>query len=737
MGDFKPPQFSLDKAGSGQDVPPPTAIDLSIPIEAYAASTSHAMDPSLELGPELWDEVDRANATRVDQLNNEFIDRQREILHTGDDAFFKQTGRDAILNAPAIHARLESARQETLGRAANDVQREWLGETLGKHKIVEHFDIGGHVGRQSLVWQKAVNRRRLDNLNRQAGVEYRIPGAVEALANASESSARDHARASGHRPDCPEAQAEVDIARSAVFRHAIEGALAKGAHTVAFKLHERAKGKLILGDAKLLDKMIEAAREMDVGKEYVAKIAPTSAMKNRSVADLDKMQAEATLRNNEDWKDNTAQRGTNQHFINVQFAKAKRQVEMDETKLAQTVHDWLTTPGPDGRLRTGRPPFMTWAKLTWEERQAVDKILRENVLLPAEGNNAQSVERQTLDMRPHDDRPVIEPTVGKMDGEASPTLLPANAGSPATTAGAAGAAGESGFAKAVRNLIRLTPLAGPAALAALPLMFIPTNTQSETIDLGPGLRARRRPGQRTVEIEKLVDKGIGSQWETLPVPAEIVNRPDGRQVIGIDVDKLEQFVAPQTTSRLRSQAVPAFPGQEPPPPIPLVVEMRIGTSTDGGVTTSVREATKEEVEEFCYNYPHYKKIAEEASRRGEALGLKKGLPHGLYVHKQVELEILKISQLQEILDELGIQNLEPEFAVLNGTPQSYNLKGSSRLDVLEILRRKTICVYDFKTGNARFPDHTMHRYGQEAGKYVRRKLGSGYDRVYVIPVRVP
>ena len=737
MGDFKLPQFSLDEAGSGQDVPPLTANDLSIPVEAYAASTSYAIDPSLELGPELWDEVDRANAARVDELNNQFIDRQREILHIGDDAFFKQTGRDAILNAPAIHARLAAARQETLGRASNDVQREWLGETLDKHKIVEHFDIGDHVGRQSLAWQRSINRRRLDLLNRQAGIDHADPRMIEALAHASESSARDHARASGHRPDSPEAQAEVDIARSAVFRHAIEGALAKGAHAVAIKLHERAKGKLIPGDAKLLDKMIEAAREMDVGKEYVAKIAPTSAMKNRSVADLDKMQAEATTRNNEDWKDNEAQRGTNQHFINVQFAKAKRQVEVDETKLAQTVHDWLTTPGPDGRLRTGRPPFMTWAKLTWEEQQAVDSILKENVLRPADGNNAQGVERQILGVSPHDDRPFVEPTVGKMDGDALPTLLPANAGSPAATAGGAGAAGESGFAKAVRNLIRLTPLAGPAALAALPLMFIPTNSQSETIDLGPGLRARRRPGQRTVEIEKLVDKGIGSQWETLPVPAEIVNQPDGRQVIGIDVDKLEQFVAPQTASRLRSQAVPAFPGQEPPLPLPLVLEMRIGTSTDGGVTTSVREATKEEVEEFCYNYPHYQKIAEEASRRVEALGLKKGFPHGLYVHKQAELDILKMSKVKEIMDELGIEELRPEFALLEGRPQSYSVKGVSKLDVLEILRKKTICVYDFKTGRARFPDQTIRRYGREAGEYSRWLGRNGYDRIYVIPIHVP
>ena len=331
---FYMPDWAFAPPSPPEPPPLPTASDLNIPVEAYGATGALALiEPGQELAPEFWREADRANAARVDDLNNDFIEQQRRILHTGDDAFFKQTGRDAILNAPAIHAKLEAARQESLGRAANEVQRQWLSETLGKHSIVEHFDIGDHVGRQSLVWQKAVNRRRLDNLNRQAAVEYHIPGAVEALANASESSARDHARASGHRPGSPEAQAEVDIARSAVLRHAIEGALAKGAHSAAIKLHERAKDELVTGDAELLDKIIEDAREMEIGKEYVAKIAPTSAMTNRSVADLDKMQAEATSRNNEDWKDNEAQRATNQHFINVQFAKAKRQVEVDKAKL--------------------------------------------------------------------------------------------------------------------------------------------------------------------------------------------------------------------------------------------------------------------------------------------------------------------------------------------------------------------------------------------------------------------
>lgn len=66
--------------------------------------------------------------------------------------------------------------------------------------------------------------------------------------------------------------------------------------------------------------------------------------------------------------------------------------------------------------------------------------------------------------------------------------------------------------------------AGSAAVASLPFLFYPTNTQSETTDLGDGLRARVCPGQRTGEIERRVDNGlfgtgIMAKWETLPVEA--------------------------------------------------------------------------------------------------------------------------------------------------------------------------------------------------------------------------
>jgi hypothetical protein len=104
---------------------------------------------------------------------------------------------------------------------------------------------------------------------------------------------------------------------------------------------------------------------------------------------------------------------------------------------------------------------------------------------------------------------------------ASAPLTTTSAGSIALPASAGGAIDLAALAARVAPAV---VGAGSAAVASLPFLLIPTNTQSETTDIGNGLRARVRPGQRTVEIERRVDNGlfgtgIMAKWETLPVEA--------------------------------------------------------------------------------------------------------------------------------------------------------------------------------------------------------------------------
>jgi|SRR5471030_436092 hypothetical protein len=82
--------------------PPPTAQDFNIPDEAFGARTAlGALEPGEQLDPGYWDEANRANSTRAAELQNQFLDKQREILHTGPDAYLNKRGRDAVLDALA------------------------------------------------------------------------------------------------------------------------------------------------------------------------------------------------------------------------------------------------------------------------------------------------------------------------------------------------------------------------------------------------------------------------------------------------------------------------------------------------------------------------------------------------------------------------------------------------------------------------------------------------------------
>jgi len=120
--------------------------------------------------------------------------------------------------------------------------------------------------------------------------------------------------------------------------------------------------------------------------------------------------------------------------------------------------------------------------------------------------------------------------------------------------------------------------AGSAAAGSLPFLFIPTNTQSETTDLSDGLRARVRPGQRTVEIERRVNNGLfgfGARWETLPVEAQQVVGRDGSVKTVINHEQLKRALGRSApveskaacTSAMAQPPKDGEPQQLPPPGI--------------------------------------------------------------------------------------------------------------------------------------------------------------------------
>lgn len=156
---------------------------------------------------------------------------------------------------------------------------------------------------------------------------------------------------------------------------------------------------------------------------------------------------------------------------------------------------------------------------------------------------------------------------------AVPAALPASAGGAIDLAGLIARAAPA-LADAVPSLAGL----GSAALSSLPFLLIPTNTQSETTDLGDGLRARVRPGQKTVEIERRVDNGLLgtgflAKWETLPVEAWQQVGMDGSVNTVINHEQLNQALgrsAPAeskdgSTSAMAQSPKDGEPQQLPPP----------------------------------------------------------------------------------------------------------------------------------------------------------------------------
>lgn len=214
---------------------------------------------------------------------------------------------------------------------------------------------------------------RLASLNDWAARDYANVELVDGLAGDAEFQARKRAETLGLPADSEATRAELDRARSALYRSAIQGAFAKNDVEAGFALHGRATDKLVPADATILDPLVAFARERRIGRDYADALPIIEAS---SMADLKQAHLDATARNEADWPDDDSQRATNQHFIDVKFGKAMRDALDMRAELRRSVADRLTRPGPNGEAQTERPPVAMWAALSPEERDQVDHILQ-------------------------------------------------------------------------------------------------------------------------------------------------------------------------------------------------------------------------------------------------------------------------------------------------------------------------------------------------------------------------
>jgi hypothetical protein len=513
----------------------------------------------------------------------------------------------------------------------------------------------------------------------------------------------------------------------------------------ALDLYQRVKDRIAAGDAEVLARQIEDARQTDTGRAWVEQVA--GVLPDRP-QEIDVAHRAAVGRIPVDWPDDPEMQAVVRHLLDVAFDDHRHGITQRRTDLEKQIEEWFEQRLPDGRRQNRRPPRALWTQLDPDQRQQVYERLKLNTDAVASPDQHETPEATAADTPGHGIAPDVEPPPGSAEYQAAQTSIPSEAAAspsaaPASSAAVIGTASPIGgqigqFVGRIASAVApYVGAAGTVAAATLPLILIPTNTQSGTVELDKGLRARIRPGQRSVALERKADggflgTGFGAKWENLPIDAEIAWGPQGR-AIRINPEQLKEALGEEQANRVLAAAGATPPSEPQVIPPPLAYEMRIGDFVRGDARPSFREASEERVSQVCQNYPTIYRFALEASQGARVAGIPNGLTYGNRVDREAKAKIREMSQ---VLEKNGIRILQPEIALRNGEKFTYFPRGSSVLDVLEIYDNETICIYDFKTGGARFPDDVMTRYIKEAALYAEaEKLG--YKYIYAIPVRVP
>lgn len=306
-------------------------------------------------------------------------------------------------------------------------------------------------------------------------------------------------------------------------------------------------------------------------------------------------------------------------------------------------------------------------------------------------------------------------------------------------------------ARGAASLVAAMPAGVLASAVGAAVALRPTTPDDGTFALGEELRLRTPSGSLEGEIERRV----GDRWESSGIRAAL-NSGLGARVLVDDVAGFANavgvagrlvdrgVVAGRAGSagvakdihdaivRRRVDGVPADPGVvEPSPGFLPIMEMRITSSVDGGKTITHAEIRDEDAKNYCPNYLLVQKVGLEAGVKIDATGLPKGPERGKAIHKLTAAE-LKTAEIEKMLRDGGMQELLVEriFPVDDKNPR-YLRSGSSKIDVVEKIGKDAVCVHDFKTGSATFPDHVRERYLKEVAKHFDVSI------VYVLPVHVP
>lgn len=148
----------------------------------------------------------------------------------------------------------------------------------------------------------------------------------------------------------------------------------------------------------------------------------------------------------------------------------------------------------------------------------------------------------------------------------------------------------------------------------------------------------------------------------------------------------------------REDRIPAIGGK--------IRDYRRGEGSSSAPLTYVGELEKHEVEAICRRYPEVQAKLTEVAARLRPANDKNPMHFGNLVHWEVA----------NYINDLADRNFRAEVTDVGGRPGQTRYRGSTFLDVYEVVSNELICVYDHKTGNAGLSPARWNRIRETAAR---------------------
>jgi hypothetical protein len=357
-----------------------------------------------------------ANDTRVQDLNNRFIDDSRAILKTGPDAYYNQTGADAITGADAATEKLTTLKDQLLGQTANDYQRQKLTPILAAHLAASASGIMRHTAAQQDVYSRGVATSAIETSRAEA---IAAPATMDNAVMRAEGAARVL-----HADQPPEAvETGVRAAGGSVIAGVIGDRLSRNdpAGVALFRQYgnrlDLSARRTLGAAAETLSNTLDAsvwlrdrsatlrtpAPTGDAALDAVNASIPASppvvssngvpldhdsgiAGTRRRLDEIDERRRALTALNEQEFTANPARLRANQFAIAADTARGRAAVKGEVDGLYADLRHHLTTGGPGGGPAVTPPPATIMSRLTDAQQDAVTAQVNANV----EGRNTRT-----------------------------------------------------------------------------------------------------------------------------------------------------------------------------------------------------------------------------------------------------------------------------------------------------------------------------------------------------------